>query len=69
MVRAGVVPAITASLPGVAVMLGIFLTVAPGAGRMAAGMVLGLGLCTAVGLRQVGRERLAAALRLGMGGG
>jgi O-antigen/teichoic acid export membrane protein len=67
-VRAGIVPAIAGSLPGVAVMLGIFLTVAPGAGRMAAGMALGLGLCIGIGLRQVGRDRLARAVQRAMGG-
>lgn len=62
-VRSGISPAVASSLPGILVMVAVALTLPHGIARMAVAAFLGLGLCTAIAFRQVGRDRLIGALR------
>jgi O-antigen/teichoic acid export membrane protein len=59
----GIWPAIVSSVPSVAVMLPVWLLLSPGAGRLAIGIVLGVGVAVLVGVIQVGPRRVVTELR------
>jgi O-antigen/teichoic acid export membrane protein len=61
--RDGVGIALLSSLPGLAVMAVIRLSLPAGAGRLALGLIVGVAICAAIGASQVGLDRLRAGLR------
>lgn len=61
--RESYAPAVASTLPGVAVMVVIYLGLEPGFGRAAAGICLGLGLAALVAVAQVGPRHIGGALR------
>jgi hypothetical protein len=62
-VREGIGIALLSSLPGVAAMTALRLILPAGAGRLALGLTVGLAICAAVGISQVGAGQMRAALR------
>jgi O-antigen/teichoic acid export membrane protein len=62
-VRDGIGIALMSSLPGLAVMAVIRLSLPAGAGRLALGLVVGIAICAAIGASQVGFDRLRGGLR------
>lgn len=61
--RQSLAPAVLASLPAVAAMLAIWMLMPVGAARLAAGLVVGLGVSLAVGAAQVGPRQTINTLR------
>jgi O-antigen/teichoic acid export membrane protein len=61
--KTSVLPAIVSSLPSIAAMLAVWLALSPGVGRLALGVVLGVGVAAAVALLQIGPTRAASELR------
>ena len=68
LLRTSLAPATLASIPSAAVMLGIWLLMSPGVGRMLIGGTLGLGVACLIGLLQLGPRRAIAEVRGGLGG-
>jgi O-antigen/teichoic acid export membrane protein len=61
LLRAGVLPGVVSSLPGIALMAAAWLAMPSGPVRLAVGAIPGIAVCAALGLRQAGGRR---ALRL-----
>lgn len=61
--RDGIGIALLSSIPGVAVMAALRLSLPAGAGRLVIGVTVGLAICAAVGISQVGVGQLRAGLR------
>jgi O-antigen/teichoic acid export membrane protein len=61
--RDGIGVAVLSSLPGLAAMTALRLSLPAGAGRLALGLLGGVAICVAVGVSQVGVGQLRGALR------
>lgn len=62
-------PALASSLPSAAAMALIWLALSPGVGRLAVGVILGIGLAALVGLLELGPGRALAEIRSELRGG
>ena len=62
LLRGGLLTAVVSSLPAIGAMLAVWALLEPGPGRMAAGLAVGLGLATAVGIAQIGPRRIRGEL-------
>jgi O-antigen/teichoic acid export membrane protein len=66
--RVGLWPAVVSSLPSAAVMLVVWLLMAPSGGRLLVGLLVGMSAAALVALLQLGPRRALRELRTGLGG-
>lgn len=65
LLRDGYGRAVLATLPGLTAMVAVAVLMAPGADRLILGLALGLGICSAIAVRQIGVARLRSILKRG----